>query len=165
MVVGSSPVAVSIPQLTTSYLELDEIFDYAGTSEAHDGDESKMENKFKYEEAGCIGYRGESKLPVLLETDHYNNAFQKALSLAAVFEKLSIGRSTANSKHVLLHFNVNNEIPRQAFKLLDLEHNNHVTGNVAHSYEDFQNDDCRKHIFVGNFRTFTGFDAKLAIQM
>ena len=98
----------SIPQFTTSYLELDEAFDYAGTPEAHDTDESKIENKFKYQEATCIGHGGESKLSILFEIDHYDNAFQKALSLAAVFEKTNIESSTANSKHVLLHFNVNN---------------------------------------------------------
>lgn len=98
----------SIPQFTTSYLELDKAFDYARTPEAHDTDESKIENKFKYEEATRIGHGGESKLPILFEIDHYDNAFQKALSLAAVFEKTNIESSTANSKHVLLHFNVNN---------------------------------------------------------
>ena len=54
----------SIPQFTTSYLELDEAFDYAGTPEAHDTDESKIENKFKYQEATCIGHGGESKLSI-----------------------------------------------------------------------------------------------------
>ena len=146
----------SIPQFTTSYLELDEAFDYAGTPEAHDTDESKIENKFKYQEATCIGHGGESKLSILFEIDHYDNAFQKALSLAAVFEKTNIEGSTANSKHVLLHFNVNNKIPRQAFKFLDIVHNIKLTDKVTDLYEDFKNDDCRKYVFVGNFRTFRG---------
>ena len=148
----------SIPQFTTSYLELDEAFDYAGTPEAHDTDESKIENKFKYQEATCIGHGGESKLSILFEIDHYDNAFQKALSLAAVFEKTNIEGSTANSKHVLLHFNVNNKIPRQAFKFLDIVHNIKLTDKVTDLYEDFKNDDCRKYVFVGNFRTFRGLE-------
>ena len=142
-------------QFGASDLELDEAFDYAGTPTADNGE---IENRFKYEEATNIGHGGESKLPVLFELYRYDKEFDKILSLAAVFENLQLASSTANSKHVLLHFNINNEIPRQALKLLDLKHDTKVTSKVTNSYVDFKNDSSRKYIFVGNFRTFRGLE-------
>ena len=142
-------------QFGASDLELDEAFDYAGTPTA---DNREIENRFKYEEATNIRHGGESKLPVLFELYRYDKEFDKILSLAAVFENLQLASSTANSKHVLLHFNINNEIPRQALKLLDLKHDTKVTSKVTNSYVDFKNDSSRKYIFVGNFRTFRGLE-------
>ena len=43
--------------------------------------------------------------------------------------------SSANIKYVLLHFNVNNDTLRLAFKLLDLKHNTKVSTKVTASYE------------------------------
>ena len=139
-------------------LELDEAFDYAGVPTANHGDGSKIENRFQYEEAKDIGHGVKSQLPVLFELCSYDNEFQKILSLGAVFENLQIASSTANSKHVLLHFNVNNDIPRLAFKLLDLKHETKVTDKVTYSYDDFKEDSSCKYIFVGNFRTFRGLE-------
>ena len=139
-------------------LELDEAFDYAEIPAAKDYDESKIESRFEYEKATDIGHGGQSKLPVLFELCRYDNEFQKNISLTAIFENLQIARCNANIKHVLLHFNVDNETPRLAIKLLDLKHNTKVTDKLTNSYEDFKNDSLRKYIFVGNFRSFRGLE-------
>ena len=148
----------SMPQFRALNLDLDETFDYAEIQTAKDGDEDKIESKFEYEIATGIGHKGENKLPVLFELPRYDNEFQKIISLTTIFENLQISRSNANVKHVLLHFNVDNEIPRLAFKLLDLKHNTKVTDKLTNSYEDFKNDSLRKYIFVCNFRTFRGLE-------
>ena len=134
-------------QFVGSNLELDEALNYAKDLEAHEtvgtvG--SSITSRFEYEEATDIGHRGESKLPVLFEICDYDNTFQKTFSLTAVFESLQLRRSAANFKHVLLHFNFNNEITRLEFKLLDLKHNSNVTDKVTYSYEDFKNEECKK---------------------
>ena len=108
-------------QFGTSYLELDEAFDYAGIRRANGDDGSKIENSFTYEKATHIGHGAEGKLPVLFELYQYENKFQKVLSLEAVFESMQIASCNANSKHVLLHFNVDNDMPKLALKLLDLK--------------------------------------------
>ena len=148
----------SMAQFGAFNLELDEAFDFAGVPQATDGDESKIENRFKYEKAAHLGHRVESKLPVVFEMCSYDNEFQKILSLAAVFKNLNIDSSTANRKHVLLHFNINNYIPWLAFRLLDLKHNTEVTNKVTNSYNDFKENASCKYIFVGNFRTFRGLE-------
>ena len=148
----------SLPQFGALNLDLDEAFDYAEIPTAKDGDENKIENKFKYEIATGIGHKGENKLPVLFELPRYDNEFQKIISLTTIFENLQISRSNANVKHVLLHFNIDNEIPRLAFKLLDRKHKTKVTDKLTNSYEDFKNDSLRKYIFVCNFRTFRGLE-------
>ena len=78
--------------------------------------------------------------------------------MTTIFENLQIIRSSANINHVLLHFNVGNEVPRLAIKLLDLKHKTKVTDKLTDSYEDFKNDSLRKYILVGNFRTFRGHE-------
>ena len=148
----------SMAQFGAFNLELDEAFDFAGVPQATDGDESKIENRFKYEKAAHLGHRVESKLPAVFEICSYDNEFQKILSLAAVFKNLNIDSSTANRKHVLLHFNINNYIPWLAFRLLDLKHNTEVTNKVTNSYNDFKENASCKYIFVGNFRTFRGLE-------
>ena len=148
----------SMAQFGALNLELDEAFDYGEIPVAKDGDESRIENRFQYEEATHIGHGVESKLPVLFELCRYDNDFQKIISLTAIFENLQIAKCNANIKHVLLHFNVDNEIPRLAIKLLDLKHKTKVTDKLTDSYENFKNDSLRKYIFVGNFRTFRGLE-------
>ena len=148
----------SVAQFRASYLELDEAFDYAGIPTASGEDGNKIENRFIYEKAIHIGHGAESKLPVLFELYQYENNFQKVLSLTAVFENIQIARSSANSKHVLLHFNDDNNMPKLAFKLLDLKLSTKVNTKVTNSYEEFKNDSLRKYIFAGNFRTFRGLE-------
>ena len=97
-------------------------------------------------------------MPVFFELCSYDNDFQKILSLATVFKNLNIDSSTANCKHVLLHFNVNNDIPRLAFKLFDLKNNTDVTNKVTNSYYSFKENASCKYIFVGNFRNFRGLE-------
>ena len=60
--------------------------------------------------------------------------------------------------HVLLHFNVNNEIPTLAIKLLDLKCNTKVSDKLTNSYKDFKNKSLHKYVFVCNFRTFRGLE-------
>ena len=102
----------SFVKFGASYLELDEAFDYAEIRTANGDDGSKIENSFIYEKATHIGHGAESKLPVLFELHQYENKFQKVLSLAAVFENMQIASCNANSKHALLHFNFNNDMPK-----------------------------------------------------
>ena len=155
---SETTLAGSAAQFGASYLELDEAFDYAGTPTANDDYGSKIENRFKYEKATHIGHGAESKLPVMFQLYEYENKFQKIVSLAAIFENMQIASSCANSKHVLLHFNVNNDILKLAFKLLDLKHSTKVSTKITASYEEFKNDNLGKYIFVGNFRTFRGLE-------
>ena len=135
----------SVAQLGASYLELDEAFHYAGIPTADEDGGSKIENRFKYEKATHIGHGAESKLPVVFQLYQYENKFQKIISLAAIFENIQIASSSANSKHALLHFNVNNDILKLAFKLLDLKHNTEVRTKVTASCEEFKNDSLRKY--------------------
>ena len=151
----------SVLQFGASYLELDEAFDYTGIRTANGDDGSKIKNSFIYEKATHIGHGAEGKLPVLFELYQYENKFQKVLSLAGVFENMQIASCNANIKHVLLYFNVNNDMPKLALKLLDLKryHNQvDITAKVTNSYEEFKDDSLGKYIFVGNFRTFRGLE-------
>ena len=148
----------SLAQFGAFNLELDEAFDFARVPQAADDNESQIENSFKYEKAAHVGHRVESALPIVFELCSYDNEFQKILSLAAVFKNLNIDSSTANCKHVLLHFNVNNDIPWLGFKLFDLKYNTEVTNKVTDSYNDFKENASCKYIFVGNFRTFRGLE-------
>ena len=79
--------------------------------------ETRIENRFKSEKAKYIGHVGESKLPVLFELSSYDSEFQKLISLTPAFESLQAVRSNSNIKHLLLHFNIKNEILMLAFKL------------------------------------------------
>ena len=148
----------SLAQFGAFNLELDEAFDFARVPQAADDNESQIENSFKYEKAAHVGHRVESSLPIVFELCSYDNQFQKILSLAAVFKNLNIDSSTANCKHVLLHFNVNNDISWLGFKLFDLKYNTEVTNKVTNSYNDFKENASCKYIFVGNFRTFRGLE-------
>ena len=148
----------SLAQFGAFNLELDEAFDFAQVPQAADDNESQIENSFKYEKAAHVGHRVESALPIVFELCSYDNEFQKILSLAAVFKNLNIDSSTANCKHVLLHFNVNNDISWLGFKLFDLKYNTEVTNKVTNSYNDFKENASCKYIFVGNFRTFRGLE-------
>ena len=148
----------SMAQPRVLNLELDEAFDYAEIPPANDSDEGKIENRFIFEKATHIGHGGGSKLPVLFELCKYDNEFEKIISLTAVFENLQIRRSNANMTHVLLHFNVNNEIPTLAIKLLDLKCNTKVSDKLTNSYKDFKNKSLHKYVFVCNFRTFRGLE-------
>ena len=148
----------SLAQFGAFNLELDEAFDFARVPQAADDNESQIENSFKYEKAAHVGHRVESALPIVFELCSYDNEFQKILSLAAVFKNLNIDSSTANCKHVLLHFNVNNDISWLGFKLFDLKYNTEVTNKVTNSYNDFKENASCKYIFVGNFRTFRGLE-------
>ena len=148
----------SLAQFGAFNLELDEAFDFAQVPQAADDNESQIENSFKYEKAAHVGHRVESALPIVFELCSYDNEFQKILSLAAVFKNLNIDSSTANCKHVLLHFNVNNDISWLGFKLFDLKYNTEVTNKVTNSYNDFKENASCKYIFVGNFRTIRGLE-------
>ena len=148
----------SLAQFGAFNLELDEAFDFARVPQAADDNESQIENSFKYEKAAHVGHRVESALPIVFELCSYDNEFQKILSLAAVFKNLNIDSNTANCKHVLLHFNVNNDISWLGFKLFDLKYNTEVTNKVTNSYNDFKENASCKYIFVGNFRTFRGLE-------
>ena len=148
----------SLAQFGAFNLELDEAFDFARVPQAADDNESQIENSFKYEKAAHVGHRVESALPIVFELCSYDSEFQKILSLAAVFKNLNIDSSTANCKHVLLHFNVNNDISWLGFKLFDLKYNTEVTNKVTNSYNDFKENASCKYIFVGNFRTFRGLE-------
>ena len=148
----------SMAQFGALNIELDEAFDYAEIPAAKDDDETKIENRFEYEKAAHIGHGGQSKLPVLFELCRCDSEFQKIISLTAIFEDMQITKINANVKHVLLHFNADNEVPRLAIKLLDLKHNTKVTDKLTNSYEDFKNDSLCKYIFVCNFRTFRGLE-------
>ena len=148
----------SLAEFGAFNLELDEAFDFARVPQAADDNESQIENSFKYEKAAHVGHRVESALPIVFELCSYDNEFQKILSLAAVFKNLNIDSITANCKHVLLHFNVNNDISWLGFKLFDLKYNTEVTNKVTNSYNDFKENASCKYIFVGNFRTFRGLE-------
>ena len=148
----------SLAEFGAFNLELDEAFDFARVPQATDDNESQIENRFKYEKAAHVGHRVESALPIVFELCSYDNEFQKILSLAAVFKNLNIDSITANCKHVLLHFNVNNDISWLGFKLFDLKYNTEVTNKVTNSYNDFKENASCKYIFVGNFRTFRGLE-------
>ena len=158
---SETTVKGSVLKFGASYLELDEAFDYAGIRTANGDNGSKIENNFIYEKATHIGHGAESKLPVLFELHQYENKFQKVLSLAAVFENMQIASCNANSKHALLHFNFNNDMPKLTLKLLDLKRHHYqadITTKVTSSYKEFKDDSSRKYIFVGNFRTFRGLE-------
>ena len=148
----------SLAEFGAFNLELDEAFDFARVPQATDDNESQIENRFRYEKAAHVGHRVESALPIVFELCSYDNEFQKILSLAAVFKNLNIDSITANCKHVLLHFNVNNDISWLGFKLFDLKYNTEVTNKVTNSYNDFKENASCKYIFVGNFRTFRGLE-------
>ena len=123
----------SITESEAFNLELDEAFDSAGVPQAADGDKRKIENRFKYEKTNHVGHIVEGKLPVLFELCSYDKEFQTILSLVALFKNLNIDSSTTNCKHVLLHVNVNNDIPMLAFKVFDLKNKNDVTNKVTNS--------------------------------
>ena len=154
-------------QFTAFYLELDEAFDYVGIPTANDGKGVKIENRFKYQKPMHIGHGAESKLPVVFQLCQYKSKLQKIISLAAIFEKMELASSSANSKHFLLHINVNNGIVKLAFKMFNLKHNTKISTKVTASYKEFTSDSLRKYVFAGKFRTFTGlqYSSRIAIML
>ena len=99
----------------------------------------------------------------MFELVDYEDEFQKIFTLTVIFETVNIAKSNANSKHVVLHFKNDNEIPRKAFELLAYKHDREeshlkVYHKIVYAFEQFEADNMGKYIFVGSFREFRGLE-------
>lgn len=154
----------SISMHKSNDLEYDQILAYLKLPSALGaGTENILESHFEYEEITDIGHKVEYVKPNLFELVDYEDEFQKIFTSTVIFKTLNIAKSNANSKHVVLRFKNDNEIPRKAFELLAYKHDSEeshlkVYHKIVYAFEQFEADNMGKYIFVGSFREFRGLE-------
>ena len=109
---------------------------------------------FRHRESKHPGHSIESEKPNLYEIYYPHESAEFMLSLIVVLEQV-IGKDYENiEKHVILHFDVEKDIPcifDMAFKMMG------ILEKMTNSYEEFQKVDSKK-IFIADFRAFRGLE-------
>ena len=109
---------------------------------------------FRHKESKHSGHSIESEKPNLYEIYYPQESAEFVLSLIVVLEQV-IGKDCQNmEKHVILHFDVEKDIPSMfdlAFKMME------ILENLTTRYEEFQKID-NKRVFIADFRAFRGLE-------
>ena len=109
---------------------------------------------FRHRESKHFGHSIESEKPNLYEIYYSQESAEFMLSLIVVLEQV-IGKDYENiEKHVILHFDVEQDIPRifeTAFKMMG------ILEKVTNRYAEFQKIDSKK-IYIADFRAFRGLE-------
>ena len=109
---------------------------------------------FRHRESKHFGHSIESEKPNLYEIYYSQESAEFMLSLIVVLEQV-IGKNYENiEKHVILHFDVEQDIPRifeTAFKMMG------ILEKVTNRYAEFQKIDSKK-IYIADFRAFRGLE-------
>ena len=114
----------------------------------------EVTTRFRHRESKHSGHSIESEKPNLYEIYYPQESAEFMLSLIVALEQV-IGKDYENiNKHVILHFDVENDIPcsfEMAFKMMS------ILKKVTIRYEEFQKINSKK-IFITNFRAFKGLE-------
>ena len=114
----------------------------------------EVTTKFRHRESKHPGHSIESERPNLYEICYPHESAEFMLSLIVVLEQV-IGKDYENiEKHVILHFDVEKDIPcifDMAFKMMG------ILEKMTNSYEEFQKVDSKK-IFIADFRALRGLE-------
>ena len=114
----------------------------------------EVTTRFRHRESKHSGHSIESEKPNLYEIYYPQESAEFMLSLIVALEQV-IGKDYENiNKHVILHFDVENDIPcsfEMAFKMM------RILKKVTIRYEEFQKINSKK-IFITNFRAFKGLE-------
>ena len=115
---------------------------------------NEVTTKFRHRESKHSGHKVESEKPNIYEIYHSPESVEFMLSLLVVLEQIITNDNMKIEKHVVLHFNVEKDIPNMfymAFKMMGL------LEKVTNRYEDFKNVNSKK-IFIASFRAFRGLE-------
>ena len=115
---------------------------------------NEVTTKFRHRESKHSGHSIESEKPNLYEIFHSEGSAEFLLSLIVVLEEIIFNHFKKIEKYVILHFDVEKDIPYifyMAFKMMGiLEH-------VTNKYKVFKKVDSKK-IFIASFRAFRGLE-------
>ena len=115
---------------------------------------NEVTTTFRHRESKHSGHSIESEKPNIYKIFHSQGSAEFLLSLIVVLEQIIINHFKKIEKYVILHFNVEKDIPYifyMAFKMMG------ILENVTDKYEIFKKGDSKK-IFVASFRAFRGLE-------
>ena len=115
---------------------------------------NEVTTKFRHRESKHSGHSIESGKPNLYEIYYPKASTEFILSLMVVLEQIFINDYNEIKKHVILHFDVEKNIPNifhMAFKLMG------ILEKVTNRYEEFKKGNSKK-IFISSFRAFRGLE-------
>ena len=133
------------------------IFDEACKYLRHSSDASfvkEVTTTFRHRNSKHSGHSIESEKPNLYKICYSQESAKFMMSLIAVLEQV-IGKNYEKiEKHVILHFHIENDVPRSfqmAFIIMG------ILDKVTNRYEEFRKIDNKK-IFIADFRAFRGLE-------
>lgn len=150
----------------------DEVFD--GSPDIEEGSvQNKITSLFHHRQSKKPGHHINSELPNLFEIEYPKESLELKIQLIAALCKIT-GRGSATKennqldisdiedltdipdirRHVILHFDINNNIPKTfhiVFELMGLSE------KVTNKYEEFKRDKSKK-IFICHYRMFRGLE-------
>ena len=109
---------------------------------------------FRHRESKNSGHSIEPGKPNLYEIYYSKGSAEFLLSLIAVLDQIIINDYNEIEKHVILHFDVEKDIPNifyMGFKLMG------ISEKVTNRYEEFKKANGKK-IFIASFRSFRGLE-------
>ena len=134
---------------------------------------NKITSMFQHRPSKKSGHKINSKLPNLFEIDYVEESLEVQIQLIAILRMIT-GREIATKesnqldisnitdltdmpsikRHVILHFDSNNNIPKTFHIVFELMG---ISSKVTNKYEEFKNDKCKK-IFICDYRVFRGLE-------
>ena len=115
---------------------------------------NEVTTTFRHKESKHSGHSVESEKPNIYEIYHPPESVEFMVSLIVVLQQIITNDNMKIEKHVLLHYNVEKDIPNifyMAFKMMG------VLEKVTNRYEEFKNVNSKK-IFIASFRAFRGLE-------
>ena len=115
---------------------------------------TKVTTFFWHRQSKYSGHGVESEKPNIYEIYHPQGSTKSMLSLIAVLEQIIINDIQEIEKHVILHFDVKNDIPcifNMAFKMMG------ISEKVTNRYENFKKYSTKK-ILIAGYRAFRGLE-------
>ena len=115
---------------------------------------NEVTTTFRHKESKHSGHSVESEKPNIYQIYHPPESVEFMVSLIVVLQQIITNDNMKIEKHVLLHYNVEKDIPNifyMAFKMMG------VLEKVTNRYEEFKNVNSKK-IFIASFRAFRGLE-------
>ena len=153
-------------------LKPDEVYDFLPTIKEPNA--IKITSTFQHMETKQCGHNIHSELPSLFEIDYPEKSLQYKLQLMIALGQI-IGRTRITKenkqlcvktftdlndiidikKHVILHFDPQNDIPKILHVVLKLMQ---LSDKITNRYEEFKDITSEKKIFICNYRKFRGLE-------
>ena len=115
---------------------------------------NEVATTFRHRESKHSGHNIESAKPNLYEISHFQGSEGFILSLIVTLEQIIFNDYKDIEKHVILHFDVEKDIPYNFYMALEMMD---IFEKVTTKYEEFQKDNSKK-IFLSGFRGFRGLE-------